>query len=148
MRKAIMMMLFAVLTLGAMAQSKEQKTDAVFPGGEKAMKAYLQKNLQYPEQAAQYGVEGSVIMIFTVEKDGSLKDIVATECKIERFNTSTFGQETEARKKELKRQFAKLFAKEGVRVVRKMPKWEPLKKDGEAVSSKCYLPIHFGMPNK
>ena len=72
----------------------------------------------------------------------------ATDCKTERFSTTKFSQETEARQKELKKQFALLFAKEGARVVRKMPKWAPASVNGIPVSVKYNLTIHFTNPNK
>ena len=50
--------------------------------------------------------------------------------------------------KELKEQFALLFAKEGARVIRKMPKWAPGKVDGESVRTKINQRITFIDPNK
>lgn len=162
MRKTILTLLLTALTIGATAQSKDSthvkndstvsmstnQTDPVFPGGKEALKKFLDKNLHYPELAEQYGVEGSVVMTFIVDKDGALKDIAAKDCKIDRFNTTKFGQETVAKQTELKKEFALLFAKEGARVIRKMPKWMPGKLDGQAVNVKYNFPIHFLIPNK
>ena len=106
------------------------------------------KNLQYPDAAGDYGVEGCVVMTFFVEKDGSLSDISAHGCKIDRFNTTKFSQETESKQNELKKQFALLFAKEGARVIRKMPKWMPGKINGESVRTKINQRITFSDPNK
>lgn len=124
------------------------KTNPEFKGGQKALKKFLSKNLEYPEVAANYSVEGSVIMTFVVGEDGSLSDISAHDCKIECFNTTKFSQETESRQKELKKQFALLFAKEGARVIRKMPKWTPGTLNGKAVHIKFDLRISFIDPNK
>ena len=122
-------MLLAAMTMGAAAQSLGSPMNGVsqndtteakpngwpetmvapqFPGGDEALKKYLKKNVQYPELADQYSVEGKVIMHFTVEKDGSIKNISATGCTVDRFNTTKFSQETEARQKELKAEFAKM----------------------------------------
>ena len=130
--------------MGALAQ----KISASFPGGQQALTKFLDKNLQYPDAASDYGVEGSVVMTFFVEKDGSLSDISANDCKIDRFNTTKFSQETESKQKELKRQFALLFAKEGARVIRKMPKWTPGKTNGESIRTKINQRITFSDPNK
>lgn len=119
-----------------------------FKGGQKALTKFLKKNLRYPDAAANYGVEGSVVMSFFVEKDGSLSDISAHGCKIDRFNTTKFSQETESRQEELKEQFALLFAKEGARIIRKMPKWSPGKLNGKAVRVKINQRINFVDPNK
>ena len=161
MKKAFLSIALAALTMGAVAQNtisiekndsatiiSIHKTIATFPGGQKALTKYLDKNLQYPDAAADYGVEGSVIMTFFVEKDGSLSDISAHDCKIDRFNTTKFSQETESKQKELKKQFALLFAKEGARVIRKMPKWAPGKVNGESIRTKINQSIRFVDPNK
>ena len=80
-------MLLAAMTMGAAAQSLGSPMNGVsqndtteakpngwpetmvapqFPGGDEALKKYLKKNVQYPELADQYSVEGKVIMHFTV----------------------------------------------------------------------------------
>ena len=83
-----------------------------------------------------------------VNEDGSLSDISAHDCKINRFNTTRFSQETESKQKEVKEQFAKLFAKEGYRLIKKMPKWTPGKLNGKVVRTKYNLPINFVNPHK
>ena len=119
-----------------------------YPGGDEALMKYLSKNVKYPKLASKYCVEGRVLMNFTVDKDGSVKDISAKNCKIENFNTTKFNQETKEQQAQLKEQFALLFAQEGARVIRKMTKWTPATKNGEPVSHKYTLPIHFVIPNK
>ena len=163
MKKTIILsMLLASLTIGAAAQNADStrvKNDSIkvfsdyesqpqFRGGQEALKKFISKNLKYPDAAAAYDVEGSIIMTFIVNEDGSLSDISAHDCKIDRFNTTKFSQETEARQKELKQQFALLFAKEGARVIRKMPKWAPAKRYGKAVRVKMHQPIKFIDPYK
>jgi protein TonB len=172
MKKTIITMLMAAMTMGAAAQRADGgltenagqcKSDTTetksnngpeasvlpqFPGGQEALMKFLKKKMKYPDLAEQYDVEGSIVMHFTVDADGSIKDISATDCKTDRFNTTKFSQETEARQKELKKQFALLFAKEGARVVRKMPKWIPASVNGIPVSVKYNLTIRFANPNK
>ncbi len=153
--------LLLALTMGVAAQSVDntcEKSDTVenkpfecelmeqqpsFPGGEEALRMFFKKNLRYPQLAEDYDVEGRVVMTFFVEKDGTLTNVSALDCKIDRFNTTKFSQETEAKQKQLKEQFALLFAKEGARVIRKMPKWTPGKANGEVVRVKYNLPIRF-----
>ena len=161
MKRAFLSITLAALTMGATAQNtisiekndsatiiSSHKITASFPGGQQALTKFLDKNLQYPDAAQDYGVEGSVVMTFFVEKDGSLSEISANDCKIDRFNTTKFSQETESKQKELKKQFALLFAKEGARVIRKMPKWMPGKVNGESVRTKINQRITFSDPNK
>ena len=161
MKRAFISIILAALTIGATAQNtisiekndsattiSSHKIIASFPGGQKALTKFLDKNLQYPDAAGDYGVEGSVVITFFVEKDGTLSEISANDCKIERFNTTKFSQETESKQKELKKQFALLFAKEGARVIRKMPKWIPGKINGENVRTEINQRITFIDPNK
>ena len=166
MKRAFISILLAVLTIGAVAQNTDSirvkndttgtkktvseiaKTSPQFPGGQKALKKFFEKNVRYPEAAQDYDVEGQVIMTFFVNEDGSLSDISAHDCKINRFNTTRFSQETESKQKELKEQFAKLFAKEGYRLIKKMPKWTPGKLNGKVVRTKYNLPINFVNPHK
>ena len=104
----------------------EQNTDSVcllpeedpeFPGGVKAALQFIRENLQYPNTGAD--VEGSVIISFIVEKDGSLTNL------------------------EVHRSLYPPFDKEALRVVKLMPKWIPGKQDGKAVRSKYTIPITF-----
>ena len=162
MKRTFLSIMLLAMTMGAMAQStdttivnnkKEQVASVpevapMFRGGQEALKKFLTNNVTYPKAAAAYGVEGSVVMTFFVNEDGSLSDISAKDCKIDRFNTTKFSQETEARQKEIKEEFALLFAKEGARVIRKMPKWSPAKLNGKPVRVKCNQSIKFSIPNK
>ena len=170
MRRLFLTISLTTIALGMLAQDitavtvPADRTNPEFKGGQKALTIFLTKNLRYPDTAADYGVEGSVVMTFVVGVDGSLSNISAHDCKIERFNTTKFSQETESRQKELKKQFALLFAKEGARVIRKMPallfakegarvirkmpKWTPGTLNGKAVRIKFDLRISFIDPNK
>ena len=177
MKKTIATILFASLTISAAAQcadstcvkcpehektcacNKDSKcnkssTDenknipAQYPGGVKALTEYLGNNIKYPELADKYGVEGRIVMHFIVEKDGSLSNITASDCQIDRFITTKFAQEPEAKQKKLREQFALLFAKEGARVIKSMKKWTPGTINGVPASTKYTLPITFNIPYK
>lgn len=50
-------------------------TQPEYPGGQVALKNFIQSNINYPADAKQKGVDGFVIIQFVVEKDGSLSDI-------------------------------------------------------------------------
>jgi protein TonB len=90
-----------------------------FPGGKEALFAYIGKNLKYPEQAVEEGVEGVVFVTFVVEADGKI-----TGVKV--LRGIGFGCEEEA-----------------VRVVRGMPNWTPGKQLGKPVRVKYNLPIRY-----
>lgn len=92
---------------------------AQFPGGQGALNSWLGKNLNYPALAQENNIQGKVIVQFVVEKDGSISNIV------------------------IARGVDKELDKEAVRVVKKMPKWQPGKNNGVAVRSKFTLPVVF-----
>lgn len=92
---------------------------ASYKGGFKALFEYLEQNLVYPEQAKKEGIQGTVYIKFTVNKDGSITDI------------------------EIKRAVEPAIDKEAVRLVKGMPNWKPGKNQGKPVRSKYTLPIKF-----
>jgi len=105
-----------------------EKVDQIFdvvetqpspPGGMSAWNKYLSDNLKYPTQARRMGVEGSVIVVFVVNTDGSIQDV------------------------EVLRGIGGGCDEEAVRVVSGAPKWEPGKQRGRAVRTRMRLPIRF-----
>ena len=91
----------------------------MYPGGMQELMKYLQKNIQYPQDAKEKGIHGRVIVQFIVEKDGSIKDTKVV------------------------RSIAPSLDNEALRVINTMPKWEPGKHKGEAVSVKYTVPVAF-----
>lgn len=92
---------------------------AEFPGGQAALMRWLSNNIRYPESAQQNDIQGRVVVKFVVEKDGSI------------------GQATIAKGVD------KDLDREAIRVVKKMPKWQPGKNNGVAVRSYFNLPVTF-----
>ena len=90
-----------------------------FPGGEAELYKYLNKNIRYPEIAAQNNIQGRVVVQFVVEKDGSVGEV-----KVVR------GVDPD-------------LDKEAVRVVKSMPKFIPGKMNGQNVRVWHTLPIKF-----
>jgi protein TonB len=90
-----------------------------FPGGLTAMNEYLATNMKYPKRAVENAVQGTVVLEFIVEKDGSLTNI-----KVFRDIGSDCG-------------------KEAVRLVEAMPKWSPGYKNGQRARAKFTMPFRF-----
>lgn len=90
-----------------------------FPGGQSALLAYISKNIDYPDKLQEKGVQGRVIVEFVVGKDGSI-----SEAKIVRSVDPDLD-------------------KEALRVINKMPKWEPGTNKGEPVDVKFAVPVIF-----
>lgn len=91
----------------------------VFPGGQSALLAYLGENIEYPTNAKENGAQGRVIVEFVVGKDGSI-----SEAKIARSVDP-------------------YLDKEALRVINKMPKWEPGTNKGKPVNVKFTVPVIF-----
>ena len=88
-----------------------------FPGGTEKMFEFINENLRWPDTEAD--VQGRVIVLFTVEKDGSLSDI------------------------KVAKSLDPLFDKEAVRVVKSMPKWKPGMDNGEPIRVRYSVPVTF-----
>jgi TonB family protein len=50
-----------------------------FPGGDDAFRKYLQDTIHYPAEAKAKGIEGTVYVQFTIEKDGSITNVNAVK---------------------------------------------------------------------
>ena len=93
--------------------------DPEFPGGLDSLKAFIERNLVYPQLAKDQKIEGKVYVTFIVEKDGSISNV-----KVLRDIGGGCGAEA-------------------TRVVMKMPKWKPGRQRGKAVRVQYNLPIEF-----
>jgi len=93
---------------------------ANFVGGDKALWEFIKTNLRYPAEAAENGIEGKIVVSFTVLDDGTI-----TDPKIER----PVDPSLEA---------------EAIRLVKSMPSWAPATDDdGNPVESRFFLPLNF-----
>ncbi len=94
-----------------------------FPGGEAELMKYLSKNLSYPTLAAEHGIQGTVLLQFVVQKDGSIGEVKVVRSKDPDLD------------------------KEAVRVVKGMPKFIPGRMNGQAVNVWFTLPVRFKLQN-
>ena len=90
-----------------------------FPGGQEALFKYLGKSIDYPQMAADAGIQGVVYVTFVVDNDGKVKGA--------RVLKGIGGGCDE----------------EALRVVNNMPKWSPGKQRGKSVKVQYNLPIRF-----
>lgn len=91
-----------------------------FPGGQVAMVNYLSKNVKYPKTAIREKVTGVVYVRFDIDTDGSIGNVQTVNKYI------GGGLEEEA-----------------IRVVKKMPNWNPGREKGELVRVRFVLPVSF-----
>ncbi len=99
--------------------------DATFPGGAEGWIQYLTKTLRYPRQAMEVEAQGTIVVEFVVEQDGSLRDIHAI---------------SGPRKGGLR--------EEAVRIFKESEKWIPAEKDGQPVATIKKQPIVFKLGKK
>ncbi|TAF67232.1 MAG: energy transducer TonB [Cytophagales bacterium] len=122
LKTILILFLFIV---GAPLTSKAQKEDIYlvvedppeFPGGLENFYKYVQKELQYPAEARNMGLKGTVTVQFVVDKDGSITDV------------------------EVLKGIGGGFDEEAIRVIKASPKWNPGKQRGQYVKVRMYLPI-------
>ena len=103
---------------------KEKNTDIddelpSFPGGDAKLREWIKKNMKYPSYAKNNGIEGQVLVVFIVEKDGSISNAEVS-----------WGVDPS-------------LDQEALRIVNKMPKWKPGTQNGVAMRVKYRLPITF-----
>lgn len=91
----------------------------VFPGGKKAFKEYLIQNINYPFIDRNNGIEGKVIVSYCIEIDGSVNEISIVEGIGDASN------------------------KEVIKVISKMPRWNPGYRGGEKVRLRLTTPVIF-----
>lgn len=94
-------------------------TMPVFPGGQEALTQFLIDNVNYPEVAEKKKIQGTVLVEFIVEKDGSIGE------------------------QKVLHSVHPVLDAEAMRVVNIMPKWEPGMLHGEPVRVKYALPVKF-----
>jgi periplasmic protein TonB len=91
-----------------------------YPGGDKELANFFSKNIKYPQDAEENGVEGTVTISFTVDEKGKVAMAKTTNNKL------GYGLEEEA-----------------LRVFNKMPVWKPGALKGKNVKTRYTLPVRF-----
>jgi protein TonB len=89
------------------------------PDGMQGWNTYLRENLVYPADAKSLGIEGTVILMFVVNSDGSVSNV------------------------ELLRGIGGGADEAALEVVKNSPDWTPAMENGKVVNSRMRLPIRF-----
>lgn len=92
-----------------------------YPGGNEELYKYLRKNLQYPAAASEMGIQGKVLIRFTISKTGHITNLKIT------------------------RSLNPICDKEAIRLIESMPAWIPAKSAGKPISISFILPIQFNL---
>lgn len=91
-----------------------------YPGGDRAIADFFNDNIEYPQNAMDNGVEGTVNISFLVDETGRISYPMTNSPRL------GYGLEEEA-----------------MRVFNKMPKWNPGSLKGKNVKTRFTLPVTF-----
>lgn len=142
MKKHVLLIVFLCSSMFLFAQQSERKgkkttTNSIPPmaeqqldftsekkapeynGGKQAMFKFIHQNMKYPADAKEKGIQGDVLLKFTVGIDGAISNVEV-----------------------LKGLYPSLDA-EAIRVLKKMPNWIPGKYGNQPASMKSSLIIGF-----
>ena len=142
----------AVIAIDEMAPEVAQDPDTAvfsvvekmpeFPGGMQALMTFLASNVKYPAIAQEAGVQGRVLVKFTISKTGKVKDARVIR-GIPAIAAPEPVLESEKEMYEKKAEAAYQINTEALRVVESMPDWIPGQQKGQAVNVSYTLPINF-----
>lgn len=104
---------------GAPTQYYDYEIMPQFPGGFNELVRFLTTHLKYPKKARRQGIQGKVVLKFIVDSEGSIQNITVAKSVSEELDN------------------------EAIRVVKKMPKWQPGLFDGTKANVYYLLPVSF-----
>ena len=128
MKKLLFFLVALMVASVSVAQNQENPEKRVFdvvekmpefPGGSAGLMKWLSDNVKYPAKAEESGIQGRVVCTFVIERDGSVTDV------------------------RVARSIDPLLDNEAVRVLSKMPKWNPGTQGGKPVRVKYTVPVTF-----
>jgi protein TonB len=93
-----------------------------YPGGDVQWARFLNKNLSraYPQEAADQGIQGRVVIQFIVDREGNVSEVQAIAGPVELHNAA-------------------------INVIKKSGKWIPAEQNGHKVKSRKSQPIIFSL---
>lgn len=113
---------FAVMMMQAVAVTAQNQRQtiytpeqvdqrAMFPGGQEGMMSYMMQNIKYPKEAEKDKAQGTVVVHFVVETDGSISNVQVPDSQ----------------------KVHPALDAAAVKFVKNMPKWVPARLKGKAV---------------
>lgn len=121
MKTFFLLFAFMFNHLDAQKLSKEgpDVQDAQFAGGQEQLSNFFSQHLRYPEKAAVRHIEGTVVVTFTVDAEGAVRNV-----KIR----SGLGHGCD---------------QEALRLVQSLPRWEPATINGRPVACGKTVRVDF-----
>ena len=90
-----------------------------FPGGASALNSYLAQNINYPDSAKLYNIQGKVFIRFIITEEGKIENI------------------------EIVKSINSYLDNEAIRIMQNMPKWKPGSVKGKNVKCNIVVPVNF-----
>jgi protein TonB len=104
------------------AEKHFEEVEAIFKGGTEDWIKYIQKNINFPDRARKLEKEGSLMLQFVVNTDGTTGDF------------------------RILRSIEYSLDEEAIRLIRDSPKWRPAHQDGKLVKAYRRQPLVFQLP--
>jgi periplasmic protein TonB len=102
--------------------------DAEFPGGIQAWTSYISKSLQkYNKQFRKEGIKGSVVILFIVDKNGSVTNARVLSCKEAGVSNCLPASSS--------------LAQAGLEIISNSPAWIPASQNGKPVNAYRRQPL-------
>ena len=122
--------------------------NASYPGGDEQLFKFIADHTRYPRPCEFFDIQGRVIVIFVVEKDGRITNIRKVRgpgIKLTQKQVNDYNAAYPDNKDNLKvGQNRDLLYIEAERVLKQMPKWKPAKNDRDKiVRSHYFIPFNF-----
>jgi periplasmic protein TonB len=95
--------------------------EPTFKKGVEGLQKYISKHIKYPEYCIRNNISGKVYVSFVVERNGTISLV------------------------QIERGVHPLLDEEAMRVIKKMPKWNPGKAGTMTVRSRMRIPIVFNL---
>lgn len=91
----------------------------LFPGGQAGLRKFMEENIQYPSDAHEKKIQGSVICSFIVNSKGELEEISVLKSVHPSLD------------------------EEALRIIKAMPQWIPATQKGKSIDVYSTMPIRF-----
>jgi protein TonB len=120
----------SALSWGAMAQQEDNQiydgvdTPAMYSLGKEKLVETIINTTIYPQEAISSGIEGTVRVLFVVEKNGTMSNF------------------------EILDSLSPVLDAAAINIIKALPaNWTPATIEGQAVRYRMYIPIDFKLPN-
>jgi len=92
-----------------------------FPGGQEQLFAFLRENIKYPKKARRDGIQGKVLIKFTIDTAGYVRDIIILQSLREDIDNAA------------------------TKLISQMPRWTPGYQKGKAIPVQYNLPLNYSL---